>query len=118
MQQAPAYLLSVSVLLMTLAASSSVDSNGKHVFICGQAGFFPVVLADTDGAQAISSSYCPMCLGFASVFISPAKLSQLAAQSQIDTLSLPYMAVPLWHNQIEVKPPSRAPPTQPELIFG
>lgn len=117
-QQSSAYFLSVSILLMALAASSTVENNGKQVFICGQTGFYPVIVTDADGDQAISGSYCPMCLGFASVFIPPAKLSQLAALSQIDTLSLPEQVVPLWHSLSEVKPPSRAPPANIELIFG
>lgn len=66
--QRPAYLLSVTMLLMTLAASSSAQVNANGVLVCSQAGFYNVSLADDGTTQA--GSYCPLCVSGAFVFLS------------------------------------------------
>ena len=69
----PAYLLSVTVLLMTLAASSSPKVNSNGVLVCSQAGFYTVSFAPDGSAKA--GSYCPMCVSSGFVFLPQPQVS-------------------------------------------
>ncbi len=103
-----AYFLSVTMLLMTLAVSSSAANTSNGQLVCAQAGFYSVSLADDGSTQ--TSSYCAMCLVASFVFSFSPQLTfgkRLAAsylpRQHLAVLSL---AVP----QFFVKPLTRAPP--------
>ncbi|MFO6425440.1 hypothetical protein [Motilimonas sp. KMU-193] len=106
--QPTAYLLSVTMLLMTLAASSSVSLSGNGQLVCAQAGFYSVSVAEDGSTQA--SRYCAMCLVANFVFSYFPQLTfgkRLAAsylpRQHLAVLSL---AVP----SLFIKPLTRAPP--------
>ncbi|MCE2572414.1 hypothetical protein [Motilimonas eburnea] len=112
-KQNSAYLLSVTMLLMTLAASGSASGSGAGVLVCAQAGFYSISLAEDGSSQ--TSRYCALCLVANFVFDNLPQLTfgeRLAASYLLrQHLAVLSLAVPLYF----VKPLTRAPPSHSAL---
>lgn len=104
----PAYLLSVTVLLMTLAASASPKVNSNGVLVCSQAGFYTVSFAADGSAQA--GAYCPMCVsgGFVYLPIQDSIFGKRLAASYYAWQRL--AALPFAVTSFVIGPFTRAPP--------